>query len=243
MSITDNIARVREQIAAAEAAAGREAGSVTLMLAAKHQPIENLIEAAQAGATAFGHNIVQQLQQAAPQLAQAAASGTIPPVFNSMIGPLQSNKLRAAMDNAQRIDTVDSLKMAKRIARRQLARQEEGLAEGPYRILLQVNAAGAATQSGCAPDQLLDLANAVSEISELRIEGLMTIGANTPDTAKVHASFALTRELSEQMRQLPGLADAAVLSMGMSGDFAIAIEEGSSLVRVGTAVFGPRPTR
>ena len=236
MSITHNIELVRERIAAAATAAGRDPEAVTLMLAAKHQPLANLVEAAQAGATTFGHNVVQQLQESTAGMREAGFTTT-----NTVIGPVQSNKLRAAMDNADRIDTVDSLKTATRIARRQEARISEGLAQGPYPILIQVNSSGATTQSGCHPDHLLNLAEGILELDLVRIDGLMTIGANTSDEGRIHESFALTRALSEAMRERLGLAAATELSMGMTGDLEIAIAEGSTIVRVGTAVFGQRP--
>lgn len=237
-AIADAIFRVQERIARAAEDAGRDPSAVTLMLAAKHQPLENLLAATDVGATTFGHNIVQQLQRATEELRGAGVTAT-----NTVIGPVQSNKLRAAMDHADRIDTVDSLKTANRIARRQEARIAEGAAEDPYPILIQVNSAGASTQSGCSPDELIDLAGRISELEFLRIEGLMTIGANTDDTAAIHQGFALTRTLSEQMRKIPGLESADVLSMGMTGDLEIAVAEGSTTVRIGTAVFGARPQR
>ncbi len=236
MSITDNIVKIRERIAQAEEAAGREPGSVTLMLAAKHQSVENLLEATSAGATIFGHNQVQQLQTLRAGLAEAGVTTT-----NAVIGPVQSNKLRAALDNADRIDTVDSLKTAKRIARRQEMRIADGIADGPYPVLIQVNSSGSDTQNGCSPDALIELAEQMSELEFVRIEGLMTIGAHTDDEAKIHESFALTRSLSEKMRHIDGLDNATELSMGMTGDMEIAIAEGSTLVRVGTAIFGERP--
>ncbi|QOQ39164.1 YggS family pyridoxal phosphate-dependent enzyme [Trueperella pecoris] len=235
MSITTNIAMVRARIARAEAAAGREPGSVTLQLAAKYQPLDRLHEAVATGCTCFGHNIVAQLVKSTQGLAGTGA------LTHTVIGPVQSNKLRAAMDHAERIDTVDSVKEAIRIARRQETRIEEGLADGPYPILIQVNSARAATQSGCAPEELIDIAAAIAELDLVRVDGLMTIGANTDDKGLVRASFGLTRSLSEEMRKLPGLEGAEELSMGMTGDMEIAVAEGSTLVRVGTAVFGARP--
>ncbi|WP_270975162.1 YggS family pyridoxal phosphate-dependent enzyme [Trueperella sp.] len=234
--ISANIDSVRGRIARAEQSAGRAPGSVTLEVAAKHQPLANLVEAAACGVTTFGHNLVPQLVESAAGLADAGVRAT-----HTVIGPVQSNKLRAAMDHADRIDTVDSVKEAMRIARRQEARIEEGIAEGPYPILIQVNSAGAHTQSGCAPAELIDIAGQICELGLIRIDGLMTIGAHTTDDAAIHTSFALTRELSEKMRELSGLEGAAELSMGMTHDLEIAVAEGSTMVRVGTAIFGPRP--
>ncbi|MCI7690066.1 MAG: YggS family pyridoxal phosphate-dependent enzyme [Trueperella pyogenes] len=233
--ISTNIAAVRERISRAEVAAGRPPGSVTLQLAAKFQPVSRLLEAVACGATVFGHNLVPQLLDSAQGLHDAGVSAT-----HTVIGPVQSNKLRSAMDHADRIDTVDSLKNAQRIVRRQEARIRAGLASGPYPILLQVNSSGAQTQSGCAPEELLDIAGQIAELDLVRIDGLMTIGAHTDDEAAIRESFALTRKLSESMRKIAGLAEARELSMGMTNDLEIAVAEGSTLVRVGTAVFGPR---
>lgn len=238
MSITQNIQTVRERIAVAAHSAGHAPEAVTLMLAAKHQPLDNLLEAAHAGATTFGHNLVQQLQSSTRGLLEAGLTTT-----NTVIGPVQSNKLRAAMDSADRIDTVDSVKTATRIARRQEARIADGLATGPYPVLIQVNSSGADTQNGCAPGGLLELAGQIMDLGLVRIDGLMTIGANTSDESQIRESFALTRTLGEEMREHLDLPEATELSMGMTGDLAIAVEEGSTIVRVGTAVFGARPGR
>lgn len=229
--IADNIARVRAEIA--EHADGR---SVDLMLAAKHQPIEALIEAINAGGTLMGHNMVQQLVAAGDGLRER---GFADAVTTTVIGHVQSNKLSTAMEYADRIDTVDSLKTAQRIARRQEARIEEGAATGPYPVLIQVNSSGADSQFGCEPSELINLARAIMQLETVRIDGLMTIGAQG-DEAFIRDSFSLTRKLAHELRALDGLEDAQVLSMGMSGDMGIAIEEGSTLIRVGTAIFGAR---
>lgn len=238
MTIADNFARLQERVASAKSAAGREVGdAVEIMLAAKYQPVEALLEALAAGATTFGHNIVQQLVDAEEGLLAAGA----PEHRTAVIGHVQSNKITAAMEHASRIDTVDSLKTARQIARRQRICIDAGEADGPFPILVQVNSAGAESQFGAAPESLLELVSQISELDEVRIDGLMTIGANSADESAVHRSFTLTRELGEDLRALPGLANARELSMGMSGDLEIAISEGATIVRVGTAVFGPRP--
>lgn len=231
--IAGNIARVQERIADAAAKAGRAGEEIKLMLAAKYQPAENLIAAMEAGVNYFGHNLI-------PQLVEAEAAISTYPHFTSVIGHIQSNKLSTAMDHAQRIDTVDSLKNLQRINRRQEARITAGEANAPYPVLLQVNSAAAPTQFGCPPQELLELASRGSELPQIEICGLMTIGANTEVEKEIHASFALLQELGTQMQSLPGLAGAKILSMGMTSDLEIAIAHGSTEVRVGTAVFGPR---
>ncbi len=252
IDIAGNIALVRERIARAEATAsqtgawGDQKPRTKLMLAAKHQPIENIRAAIDAGATLFGHNQVQQLVAMVDDLGtlgEGSPDGHLgnqnPEILTTVIGHVQSNKLSQAMQYAQRIDTVDSIRTARQIARRQQVRLDEGLAVGPYPILLQVNSSGAPTQFGCEPGELIELSQQVSELESVRIDGLMTIGAQG-DEATVRESFCITRALSESMREIPGLENATELSMGMTGDLEIAVEEGSTLVRVGSAVFGPR---
>ncbi|MDP9800390.1 pyridoxal phosphate enzyme (YggS family) [Arcanobacterium wilhelmae] len=236
MSIPDNISVVRERIAAAEAVAGRDTGSVVLQLAAKYQPVTALLEALEAGVTDFGHNMIQQLVEAETGLSDAHA----PRHSTTVIGHVQSNKLATAMEYATRIDTVDSVKIAERIARRQGVRIAEGTAKGPYSVLLQINASGAQSQFGIEPDTARAVAEKIAAISLVRVDGLMTIGAHTDDERAIARSFAATRALLEDMHS-DGTVAGNVLSMGMTSDLEIAIAEGSTLVRVGTAVFGPRP--
>ena len=243
IDVAGNIARVRESMAAACERAGRAQSEVQLVLAAKYQPVELMLAALDAGEQRFGHNMVQQLVAAEEGLRVAGRGARTH--ATSMIGHVQSNKLSAAMRYAQRIDTVDSLKMAQQIARRQAARIAAGEAAAgeAYPILLQVNSSGASTQFGCEPITVLDIAHQVaSELPLVEIRGLMTIGANEPDDpAAVIRSFEITRQLSEQLREIPGLAAAGTLSMGMTHDMELAIENGSTEIRIGTAIFGPRP--
>lgn len=253
VDIAHNIAVVRERMAAAEKRAGRQIGSVKLMLAAKYQPVENLLAAFAAGERLLGHNMIQQLESAEEGLAAAAADGSALRAgvtdlthTTTVIGHVQSNKLSHAMRYAQRIDTVDTLKTAQQIARRQQARIDAGETQAgqAYPILLQVNSSGAPTQFGCEPGELIELAQRISETLPLvRIRGLMTIGANEPDPAAVIRSFEITRALSAELRELPGLAEASELSMGMTNDLELAIEHGSTEIRIGTAIFGARPRK
>ena len=237
VDVAANIAKVRAQMQEACEQAGRGADEVTLMLAAKYQPVENLIAAIRAGERVFGHNIIQQLEEAEEGLTDFQH-------FTTVIGHVQSNKLSTAMRYAQRIDTVDALRTAEQINRRQIARIESGeSSDQPYPILLQVNSSGASTQFGCEPTDLLPLAEQILELSHVRIDGLMTIGANTDDESAIIRSFEVTRELSAKMRELPTLSEAKTISMGMTHDLELAIAHGSTEIRIGTAIFGPRPTK
>lgn len=236
--IAQNIAQVREQISDAARAAGRSADDVALMLAAKYQPVDALLAAIDADACLFGHNLIPQLIETEEGL---SAAGN-PAHTTTVIGHVQGNKLTAAMRYADRIDTVDSLKLAQAVNRRVLATAaENGSATNvdPYPILLQVNSSGASTQFGIEPAKLLNLAADIAKLPGVRVVGLMTIGAqgSPSDAAR---SFELTRELLDSLVS-HGLVTGRVLSMGMSGDFETAIAQGSTIVRVGTIVFGPRP--
>ncbi|MFC5280688.1 YggS family pyridoxal phosphate-dependent enzyme [Arcanobacterium canis] len=238
MSIASKIAQVRHRINEAEQLAGRQPGDVVLQLAAKYQPLSAIIEALEAGVCDFGQNIVSQLVDTEIGLAKHGA----PAHSTTVIGHVQSNKLARAMDYASRIDTVDSLQMATRIARRQSARINAGYASGPFSVLIQVNSASASSQYGVRPDHARMLAEQIADLDLLRLEGLMTIGAHTDNEADIRRSFALTRALLDSMTA-DGTVQGHVLSMGMTHDLELAIAEGSTLVRVGTAVFGPRPAK
>ncbi|MBE6484899.1 MAG: YggS family pyridoxal phosphate-dependent enzyme [Actinomycetaceae bacterium] len=229
--------RLRERVLAAEAAVGREAGSVSIELAAKYQAPERILAALSAGATLFGHNIIQQLETSEEALAAANA----PEHRTHVIGHLQKNKAGKALCYAQCIETLDSLDLAQRLDRLQARRREEGTASEPFDVMLQVNSSGAPSQFGVPPAALPELAGKVAELRNLRIIGLMTIGAHTEETAEIARSFRVVRELAEELRA-SGISTLTELSMGMTQDLEIAVAEGSTIVRVGTAVFGPRPT-
>ncbi|MGV9197106.1 YggS family pyridoxal phosphate-dependent enzyme [Arcanobacterium canis] len=237
MSIASKIAQVRHRIGEAEQLFGRQPGDVVLQLAAKHQPLSAVFEALEAGVSDLGQNFVSQLVDTEIGLAACGA----PVHSTTVIGHVQSNKLTRAMDYASRIDTVDSLHMATRIARRQRTRIDNGLASGPFSVLIQVNSASASSQYGVHPDHARMLAEQIADLGLLRLEGLMTIGAHTENEGDIRRSFALTRGLLESMTA-DGTVQGHVLSMGMTHDLELAIAEGSTLVRVGTAVFGSRPS-
>lgn len=231
--IKENIAQVQKRIADAAQQAHRDPSEIKLMLATKYQPIENILSAINAGVTLFGQNLIHHLSTTEPEISQYPHKTTV-------IGHTQANKLSTAMEYASRIDTVDSLKMAQRIARRQSSRIDLGKATGAYPILLQVNSADAKSQFGCNPADFIDIAKKILEIPEVKIEGIMTIGANSADLTAVSRSFQITQSLSKQLRTLPGLSKAKEISMGMTSDLEVAVAHGSTIVRVGTAVFGQR---
>ena len=219
-------ARVLERIGDACARAGRDPATVTLVAVSKTVPVERLRHAVEAGLGVFGENRVQEALAKIPDVPAAAWQ---------LIGPLQSNKARRALAAFEVIQTVDSVALATRLDR--LA-GELGLERVP--VLLQVNVDLDAAKAGFRPD---DLAGAVGELAglgRLDMRGLMTIGREVARAEETRRTFVALRELSGTLRDAwPGLGPE--LSMGMSDDFAIAVEEGATIVRVGRALFGERP--
>ncbi len=228
MDIAENIAALRARIAAACARAGRDPASVTLMAVSKNQPPEAVNAALDAGLTCFGENRVQEAKAKIPLCPSRARW--------QMIGHLQSNKCRDAVGLFGMIQSVDSLALA-----RELNHQCEKAAK-TMPVLLEVNVAGEASKFGYAPAALLADFRELNQLPRLEIHGLMTIAPYTPTPERVRQVFRRLRETKAECGQLLG-APLPHLSMGMSGDFEIAIEEGATIVRIGTALFGPRPKR
>lgn len=217
------LAAIRARIEAA--AQGRP---VTLLAVSKGQPVEALSAAVAAGHTAFGENYVQEA------LAKQAAIGQ-PGIEWHLIGPLQSNKAALA---AQHFDWVQSLDRPKLVP---LLASARGSDRPPLNVLIQVDIDNEASKSGCRPDEVAALAAAVAAHAELRLRGLMAIPFPHQDVASRRPAFARLRQLFDALRaEHPGID---TLSMGMSDDFELAIAEGATLVRVGTALFGPRPLK
>ncbi|HEV8094141.1 MAG TPA: YggS family pyridoxal phosphate-dependent enzyme [Burkholderiales bacterium] len=231
-AIRDNMQAVSERIARAAAAAGRSADSVRLLAVSKTHPPALLEEAFRAGQTAFGENYVQEALDKMDTLARLLGEQRARDVEWHLVGPLQSNKTRLA---AERFDWVHSLSSTK-VARRLSEQRSPGCA--PLNVLIQVNCSGEASKSGVAPGDAFALAQAVAQLERLKLRGLMAIPEPTRDAAVHRARFRAVRELYEQLRA-DGLA-LDTLSLGMSDDLEAAIAEGSTLVRVGTAIFGTR---
>lgn len=243
--IASRLAAVRARIDAAATAAGRAPHDVRLLLATKTQDAATVLEAVRA-ATALagragdprpvlvGENRVQELVAKAPDLAGLVAQGRLEV---HMIGHLQRNKANQLLATASCLETVDSLDLARALAAR-CARDGRELA-----VMVQVNVSGEASKSGVAPDDAAALAADVAALPGLRLTGFMTIGARSEDDAVVRAGFARLRELRDAVASsgAPGTAEARELSMGMTGDLELAVAEGATIVRVGTAVFGRRP--
>ncbi len=226
MAIADNLQRVREELAAACARAGRSPDAVRLMAVSKTHPAEALLEAYAAGQRLFGENRVQEMAAKAPELAAVAD------LEMHLIGPLQNNKTTRAAELFYAVDTLDSEKTAARL-------QTAAAALGRILpVLLEVKLSPEETKHGLLPEDLPALLEAVSTMPNLRATGLMTVPPAEGTAEAARPYFRRLRSLrDENARRFPALTE---LSMGMSGDFPVAIEEGSTTIRVGTAIFGRR---
>ena len=225
VDIAANVAGVLERIARAAERSGRSAADVTLVAVAKLVEADRVREAIAAGVTDVGENYVQEAAAKKPLVGAGARW--------HMIGHLQRNKAKQAVAIFDMMETVDSYRLAEAIGRQAEA------AGRVMPILLQVNTSGEPSKSGIAPEEAEALAGAVSRIGGVRVEGLMTIGRWDPDPEKARPEFRLLAELARRIEERTGVG-MRWLSMGMSHDFEVAIEEGASLVRVGTGIFGPR---
>lgn len=216
------IERVRERIERACQRVGRDSSLVQLVSVSKGHP-EQLIRAAyDAGMRVFGENYAQELA------AKASSLSDLPEIRWRFIGHLQRNKIKLIERAGASVDTVDSARLAEAIATRAAAK------ETTVEVLLQVNLGAEAQKSGCAPEQVPALVEAVRRFPNLRLRGLMTVVPHLDDAEATRPFFAALRELAEA-HSLPEL------SMGMSHDLEQAVEEGATMLRIGTAIFGPRP--
>ena len=239
-AVAARLAAVRERIAAAADAAGRDPREVRLLVATKTQPPEAVLEALAAGVDLIGENRVQELVAKAPAVADRVAAGELEV---HMIGHLQRNKINQVLATATGLETLDSLDLARSISDRCVRDSRTG--ERALEVMVQVNVTGEESKSGVGPDDAGALATAVAALPGLRLTGFMTIGAHLDDAAEhtVRAGFARLRAVRDDVLAsgAPGTGSATELSMGMTGDLELAIAEGATVVRVGTAVFGPRP--
>jgi pyridoxal phosphate enzyme (YggS family) len=230
LGIASRLADVRTRVRDAALAAGRDPASVRLLLATKTQPLDVVRVAVQEGGTLLGENRVQELVAKAPGLVDLA-----PEVH--LIGHLQSNKVAQAVLWARCVQSVDTLEIARRISDR------SGSAGRVLDVLIQVNVSGEQTKYGAPPEAAADLADAVASLAGVRLRGFMTIGARSADARVVRAGYARLRDVRDAVvgSGAPGTRAATELSMGMSGDLELAVAEGATIVRIGTAVFGSRP--
>lgn len=225
MSLSDNLAAVRTRLADACRACGRAPSSVQLLAVSKTFPAERLRALAAAGQHAFGESYVQEAQDKIRALAGLAVEW-------HFIGPVQSNKTREIAEHFDWVHSIDRDKIAQRLS----AQRREALP--PLNVCVQVNVSGEASKSGVAPDDTLALCQRVTQLPRLRLRGLMAIPAPVAPGADPRAPFRRLRELRETLRSAGIEADT--LSAGMSDDFEHAIAEGATIIRIGTALFGPR---
>ncbi len=230
------LAAVRERIANAAARAGRSPETIRLVGVSKRQPLAKIVAAVRAGLDCIGENYVQEALAKFPELrAELERYGAKTPRCR-YIGQLQRNKAAAAVDHFDAIETLDRESLGNALERRAAA------AGRPLDVMLQVDLSGEAGKGGCAPDALPALLAASQHWPHLRVTGLMAIPAPADDPERLRPAFARLRELRDTLQSAAGGESLAELSMGMSADFEIAIEEGATSVRVGTALFGPRDT-
>ncbi len=233
------VADVRRRLAEACTRAGRDPSELTLVGVSKRQDPARIAAAVRAGIRELGENYVQELRDKLPRV-QHLLEGHHPPPRWRMVGQLQRNKARRAIELFDAVDTLDRESLACELDRRLAT---AGLRQ-PLEVCLQVNLSGESQKGGVGEEELPALLEVCAPLAHVRVVGLMTIPAATPDPEKTRPVFARLRQLRDTLAQMPGGAELRQLSMGMSSDFELAVEEGATLVRVGTALFGPRdPSR
>jgi len=226
MSIADNIARLNDEIARAAKKAARNENEIQLMAVSKIHPVEAILEAYAAGQRLFGENRVQEYEQKSAQASELAGAS-----FH-LIGPLQSNKTNKAAELFDAIDAVDSLRIASRLDTAAKALRKR------LPVHIEVKLSHEESKHGIAPEELPALLDAIRDLESIDVVGLMTVPPWSEDAETARPYFRQLRGLrDEALKTHPSLTQ---LSMGMSNDFAVAIEEGSTCVRVGTAIFGKR---
>jgi PLP dependent protein len=223
--ISESLKKVRQHLADAELAAGRPGGSVRLIAVSKNFPVRDIQQVYLAGQRDFGESHVQELQH------KAAALATLDINWH-FLGTLQANKTRSVAKLAHWVHSVDRLHIAQRLS----TQRPPGLPA--LNVCIQVNVSGEASKSGCTSGQLFQLACAVNVLPRIVLRGLMCIPAPTANLKRLIAQFTQLRSLNESLITQGFTLDT--LSMGMSSDMLVAVAEGATMVRVGTAIFGPR---
>lgn len=227
--IDDQLQNVTARLRSAALSAGRDPAQIALVAASKGQAPEAILAAYRAGQRRFGENYVQEA------LDKQAALSQLPDLEWHFIGPIQSNKTRAIAEHFAWVHSIDRIKTARRLSRQ----RPDHLP--PLQACLQVNLDGEASKAGVAPEQLSELAGAVHQLPGLQLRGLMALPKPRTQSAGQRRAFGKLRELLEKLNR-EGLALDS-LSMGMSADLEAAVAEGATLVRIGSAIFGPRPVK
>ena len=227
-TFAERLNQLQEDVAEAALGVGRAPEEITLIGVSKRKPVEDMQQAYDAGLRDFGENRAQEVRDKFPAF-------NPPDIIRHFIGHLQSNKVKYLPGRVDLIHTIDSTKIADAID------QRFGAQELTIPVLVEINISGETNKEGVDPLQALELAAYCVEKPNLQFQGLMTIGPLTPDTGRIRQAFREMKLIHELVvRQVGSSGLTSVLSMGMSGDFKIAIEEGATHIRVGTALFGAR---
>ncbi|MCX7707864.1 MAG: YggS family pyridoxal phosphate-dependent enzyme [Anaerolineae bacterium] len=229
-TLVERITRVQERIADAARRAGRYPEEIALVAVTKMQPVETVLAAYQAGLRLFGENRVEEAGPKAATVAQRLAPAA-PPIWH-MIGHLQSRKAADVLPWASMVHSVDSVRLAQRLSRFCVAAGRE------LDILLEVNVSGEASKYGFTPAAVIEAVSAIAGLPGIRVQGLMTMAPIVPDPELARPVFRDLRLLRDDLAQRFPLLDWRHLSMGMTDDFEVAIEEGATMVRIGRAIFG-----
>ncbi|KJS14679.1 MAG: pyridoxal phosphate biosynthesis protein [Peptococcaceae bacterium BRH_c4b] len=224
--IRENLSRVRANVAGAAARTGRDPQRVKLLAVTKTIPAEVIRESLDFGVDALGENRVQEILAKQPLLP--------PGIEWHLIGTLQTNKIKSILGRVHLIHSLDRWGLAEELSRRSV---EAGLVS---RVLIQVNISGEATKSGLFPDELVDFISDAASLPGLQIKGLMTMAPYADNSEAVRPVFTELRLLAENISAKSPPAQMDYLSMGMSNDYTVAVEEGANIIRVGTAIFGAR---
>lgn len=233
-SAESRLARIRARIRTAAESSHRDPESITLLAVGKTKPVDDLLELARQGQRHFGESYVQEALEKQRTLAHRHPE--LPLIWH-FIGPIQSNKTRDLASRFQWVHSVDRIKIARR-----LQEQRPGNLP-PLNLCLQVNISGEAGKSGVPPDEVAELARQILPLDRLRLRGLMAIPARETDPVKQRLPFAALRKLLDALNKTWPTQPLDTLSMGMSADLEAAVAEGATLVRIGTALFGPRAPR
>lgn len=229
-AVADRVRGIRQRIAAACERCGRDPAEVTLLGASKSQPLERMQEAWSAGVTVFGENRVQEALAKMPDLPAA--------IDWHLIGPLQTNKVKKVVPRFSTVHAIDRIKLA--LALDKEAQRSERTIDG----FLEVNLGGEETKHGFQPDDVVNVAEQLTALQSVRLVGLMAIPPVESEEVAIRSWFRQLRSLRDTLRPRLGWQESeGYLSMGMSQDFEVAIEEGATHVRIGTALFGPREMR
>lgn len=227
IDVAGNYHNILDRISAIAGKCGRRAQEVKVLGAAKSQSVESVRSAIAAGVSLIGENYVQEAQQKKAQIPQG--------VEWHMIGHLQRNKAKAAVEIFDLIETLDSVALARELEKQGRQRGEK------IRVFVEVNLAGEESKSGIAKDDLASMLEAVAKLDHVAVEGLMTVPPFRENPEEIRPYFRELRELKDKLnaQRIPNV-DLKELSMGMTHDYPVAVEEGATIVRIGTALFGPR---